>query len=81
MSKTVQKVFIIIGVLVLAFVIWALVFGDKGIVNSAYSAVAGVINEQYHRVAGNGNDLLPEDLKDGGSETNGTGSSDFGSAQ
>lgn len=59
MNKTVKKVFMLIGLLVLIFLIWQLVFNDGGIVKTAYNALAEGINGQWDKVAGNSSKLLP----------------------
>ena len=71
MSKTVRKVFLIIGTLVLIFLIWQLVFNDGGILRTAYNAMAEGINGQYKKVSGKDN-LLPKWEKDK-ADTNGQG--------
>lgn len=58
MNKTVKKVFMLIGLLVLIFIAWQLIFNDKGIVRTMYNAVANGINGQWEKVSGN-NGLLP----------------------
>lgn len=58
MNKTVKNVFMLIGLLVLIFIAWQLVFNDGGIVRTMYNAVAKGINGQWKKVSGN-NDLLP----------------------
>lgn len=59
MKKTTAKVFAIIGVLVLIFLIWQLVFNDGGLVKTAYNALANGINGQWEKVAGAGHTILP----------------------
>lgn len=58
MSKTVKTVFLIIGLLVLIFIVWQLVFNDGGILKTGYNAMAEGINRQWHKVAGSGSDIL-----------------------
>lgn len=60
MNKTVKKVFLLIGLLVLIFLIWQIVFNDGGIVKTVYNAMASGINGQWAKVAGNGKKLVPE---------------------
>lgn len=60
MSKTVRKVFLIIGTLVLIFLIWQLVFNDGGILKTGYNAMADGINGQFEKVAGQGKTILPK---------------------
>ena len=59
MSKTVRKVFLILGTLVLVFLIWQLVFNDGGIIRVGYDAMASGINGQWEKVAGQGQKILP----------------------
>ena len=59
MNKTVKTVFLLIGILVLIFLIWQLVFNDGGIIKTGYNALANGINGQWEKVAGNGNPILP----------------------
>lgn len=73
MTSTVKKVFILIGVLVLIFLIWQVVFNNGGIVRTAYDAVADVVNTQWHKVAGDGADDLLPTWGETGADTNGTG--------
>lgn len=58
MSKTVRKVFLILGTLVLVFLIWQLVFNDGGIIKTAYNAMANGINAQWKKAAGTSADAL-----------------------
>ena len=50
MNKTIVKVFVIIGILVLALLVWALVFG--GGLSTVYSAVVSQINKVWQGVTG-----------------------------
>lgn len=59
MNKTVKKVFLLIGLLVLIFLIWQLVFNKGGIIKTGYNAIAKGINGQWAKVAGNGQKILP----------------------
>lgn len=59
MNKTVKKVFLLIGILVLIFLIWQLVFNDGGIVKTIYNAMVEGINGQWEKVAGKGKKILP----------------------
>lgn len=52
MSKTVKTVFLLIGLLVLIFIVWQLVFNDGGILKTGYNAMAKGINAQWAKVAG-----------------------------
>lgn len=59
MSKSVRKVFLIVGTLVLVFLIWQLVFNKGGILKTAYNAVATGINGQWAKAAGTNAKILP----------------------
>lgn len=59
MSKTVRKVFLILGTLVLVFLVWQLVFNDGGILKVGYNAIAKGINGQWAKAAGSGQTILP----------------------
>lgn len=59
MNKTVKKVFLLIGTLVLIFLIWQLVFNKGGIVRTVYNAMADGINGQWAKVAGQNKKILP----------------------
>lgn len=59
MNKTVKKVFMLIGLLVIIFIAWQLVFNDGGILRTMYNSIANGINEQWAKVAGTGQELLP----------------------
>lgn len=74
MNKTVKKVFLLIGLLVLIFLIWQLVFNDGGIVKTGYNAIANGINKQWAKVAGRGQTLIPTwDKTDATKDANGQG--------
>ena len=55
MNKTVKKVFLVIGILVAAFLIWQLFFNDGGVLITGYNAVAGVINNVWAAIVGDAN--------------------------
>lgn len=59
MNKTVKKVFMLIGLLVIIFIAWQLIFNDTGILHTMYNSVANGINKQWAKVAGSGQELLP----------------------
>lgn len=74
MNKTVKKVFLLIGLLVLIFLVWQIVFNDGGIVKTVYNAIVNGINGQWEKVAGDGETLLPTwDDTDAVSDANGQG--------
>jgi Na+/proline symporter len=59
MNKTVKKVFMLIGLLVIIFIAWQLTFNDGGILRTMYNNIANGINTQWAKVAGSGQELLP----------------------
>lgn len=59
MSKTVKKVFIIIGVLVLCLLAWALFFTDDGILVTAYNGIAEGVNGVWENISGSTKALIP----------------------
>ena len=59
MNKTVKKVFMLIGLLVIIFIAWQLTFNDGGILRTMYNNIANGINTQWVKVAGSGQELLP----------------------
>ena len=59
MNKTVKKVFMLIGLLVIIFIAWQLIFNDRGILRTMYNNIANGINKQWAKVAGSGQELLP----------------------
>lgn len=59
MNKTVKQVFLLIGILVLIFLIWQLVFNDGGIIKTMYMTLANGVNNQWSKVAGDNSSILP----------------------
>ena len=59
MNKTVKKVFMLIGLLVIIFLAWQLIFNDGGILKTIYNSITNGINVQWAKVAGSGQTLLP----------------------
>lgn len=72
MTKTVKKVFMLIGVLVAIFIAWQLIFNDDGILKTMYNSIANGINGQWAKIAGSGQSLLPA-WSDNTASDNGTG--------
>lgn len=72
MNKTVKKVFMLIGVLVIIFIAWQLIFNKGGILKTMYNSIANGINGQWAKVAGKGQKLLPA-WSDSTASDNGTG--------
>lgn len=52
MNGTIKKVFLIIALLVLIFLIWQLFFNEDGILVTGYNAMAHGINEQFQEATG-----------------------------
>lgn len=72
MNGVVKKVFMLIGLLVIIFMAWQLIFNDGGILKTMYNSMANGINGQWAKVAGSGQTILP--LWGSGTATsNGTG--------
>lgn len=59
MNGTVKKVFLLIGLLVIIFIAWQLIFNDGGILKTMYNSLANGINCQWSKVAGSGQTILP----------------------
>lgn len=59
MNGTVKKVFMLIGLLVIIFIAWQLIFNDGGILKTMYNSIANGINKQWAKVAGSGETLIP----------------------
>lgn len=60
MNKIVKKVFMLIGLLVIIFLAWQLVFNNGGILRTMYNSIANGINGQWAKVAGSSQTLLPQ---------------------
>lgn len=60
MKKTILKVFLIIAVIVLAFLCWKIFFGDHGLLVSGYREVIEQINNAWNNLTGSTTGLLPE---------------------
>ena len=58
MNGTIKKVFLIIGLLVLIFIAWQLVFNEGGILRTGYNSLANGINSQWAKVAGKNQTIL-----------------------
>lgn len=59
MNKTVKKVFMLVGLLVIIFIAWQLIFNDGGILKTGYNALANGVNAQWKKVAGDKSTLIP----------------------
>lgn len=65
MNKTIVKVFVIIGILVLCLIVWALVFnGEDSLINGIYESVAETINDAWKGITGSENGIIKETLGD-----------------
>lgn len=63
MSKTVKKVFIVIGALVMCLLVWSVFFGNKensGILVTAYNGIAKGVNGVWENISGSDDKLIPE---------------------
>lgn len=58
MNGTIKKVFLIIGLLVIIFIVWQLVFNEGGILRTGYNSMANGINAQWQKVAGSNQTIL-----------------------
>ena len=59
MNKTIVKVFVILGILVLALLIWAFVFGNG--LETIFNAVINPINSIYQGITGDtSSSLIPQ---------------------
>lgn len=59
MNKTVKKVFMLVGLLVIIFIAWQLIFNKGGILKTGYNALANGVNKQWVKVAGTGQQIMP----------------------
>ena len=57
--KPITKGFLIIGVLLLCFLVWSLVFEDGGVLALAWNAIANEVNGMYQDITGSTNELMP----------------------
>ena len=74
MNGTIKKVFGVIALLVLVFLLWQIFFNEGGILTTAYNAFAKTINNQYEKVAGEDGDQLLPYWGETSADTNGDGS-------
>lgn len=73
MNGTVKKVFMLIGLLVIIFIAWQLIFNDGGILKTMYNGIANGINLQWKKVAGSQADNLIPAWTNGNATSNGAG--------
>ena len=79
MKKTIITVFIIIGALVLALLVWRLVFARGGLLQSGWDGVAGQVNKTWQTLTGDTDDEVMAKWQVGGEDATvnaGTGAFD-----
>lgn len=79
MKKTIITVFIIIGALVLALLVWRLVFAKGGLLQSGWDGVANQVNNTWHTLTGGEEDVMAKWQVDGSDATVNAGTNDFAS--
>ena len=57
--KTIHKVFLIVGTLVLIFILWQVFFNDGGVLQTGYNAVVDTINGVWNKLTGGTAGILP----------------------
>ena len=57
--STLQKVFLVVGVLVLIFLLWQLFFNNGGVLQIGWNALAGVVNGSWDKITGGNTPLMP----------------------
>lgn len=67
--KKIGNVFVIIGILVLVFIIWDIVFNENGIIRTVYDAVTNPVNRTWQSITGDPNARLLPDWGDTGADT------------
>jgi len=60
MNRVVFKVFTLVGLLVIIFIVWQLLFNEGGIFKTGYNALVEGVNGQWEKVAGEGKTILVE---------------------
>lgn len=60
MNKSTLKIFLVVGLLVLIFVAWQVIFNDGGVLQTAFNAMVDTINNIFKKVTGGTTDLLPK---------------------
>ena len=58
MNSVVLKVFMLVGLLVIIFIAWQLIFNDGGILRTGYNSIVLGINGQWEKVAGAGHTIV-----------------------
>ena len=80
MKKTIITVFLIIGALVLALLVWRLVFARGGLLNKGWDGVAGQVNKTWQTLTGDSDDEVMATWQAGGEDaTVDGGTKDFAS--
>lgn len=67
----VGKIFIIIGVLVLAFLIWGLFFNTGGVLQTGWNSMANSVNNTWDRVTGDNSAKILPSFNDASVDTEG----------
>lgn len=75
--KSIAKVFLVIGTLVLVFLVWALFFNDGGILQTSYNSLAGSVNGVWQKLTGDPSGKLLPTWSDAGVDTEGKNLGDF----
>lgn len=73
MNKTVMKVFLLIFVLVVVFIIWQLVFNDGGVIETGWNAIATVLNNRWANMVNDDTAKLLPTFDDAGATEEGSG--------
>jgi len=58
MNRVVYKVFALVGLLVIIFIGWQLLFNNGGILRTGYNSLVEGVNGQWEKVAGEGKTIL-----------------------
>ena len=78
MKKTIITVFLIIGALVLALLVWRMVFAKGGLLNKGWDGVAGQVNKTWQKLTGDSTDeVMAEWQVDGSQATVDAGTGNF----
>ena len=72
MNKTIKKVFMIVGLLVIIFLAWQLIFNSGGILRTGYNALVDGVNGMWEEAAGGTHTILAY-WGDSEADTNGQG--------
>lgn len=72
MNKTIIQVFLIVGILVVIFLAWQLIFNKGGILKTGYNTLANGVNKQWQKVGGK-DSKIPAEWTDENAQDNGAG--------